>query len=139
MYACGIGCMRGKGIVKNLCLCGQNFQRKRRISAHGLKYSLKFQGLNNQTLIKPYTNMKFSHPSSLYPVPFAYAHLPHHGAKFCPQKSRVRHRVLFRSECIVLFRSFKERNVLLRSFFKFLATFETQKNAAFFSVIFLRT
>ena len=77
--------------------------------------------------------MKFSHPSSLYPVPFAYAHLPHHGAKYCPQKSRVGHRVLFRSERIVLFRSFKERNVLLCSFFEFLATYETQKNNAFFS------
>ena len=44
--------------------------------------------------------------------------------------SRVGHRVLFRSECIVLLRSFKERNVLLHSFFEFLATYENQKNDA---------
>ena len=53
--------------------------------------------------------------------------------------SRVGHRVLFRSERIVLLRSFKERKVLLRSFFEFLATFETQKNDVFFCVLFLRT
>ena len=41
----------------------------------------------------------------------------------------VGHRVLLRSERIVLLRSFKEHNVLLRSFFEFLATYETQKNA----------
>ena len=35
--------------------------------------------------------------------------------------NRVGHRVLFRAERSVLFRSFKERNVLLRSFFEFLA------------------
>ena len=39
----------------------------------------------------------------------------------------------FTYERIVLLRSFKERNVLLRSFFEFLATYETQKNDAFFS------
>ena len=53
--------------------------------------------------------------------------------------SRVGHRVLFRSERIVLLGSFKERNVLLRSFFKFLATYETLKNNAFFCILFLRT
>ena len=47
--------------------------------------------------------------------------------------SRVGHRVLLRSERIVLLCSFKEYNVLLRSFLKFLATYETQKNDAFFS------
>ena len=36
--------------------------------------------------------------------------------------------VLFQSERIVLLHSFKEHNVLLRSFFKFLPTYETQKN-----------
>ena len=41
---------------------------------------------------------------------------------------RVRHRVLLRSELIFLLRSFKERNILLRTFFEFLATYETQKN-----------
>ena len=46
------------------------------------------------------------------------------------------HRVLFRSERSVLFRSFKECNVLFRSFFEFLATYETQKNVTFFSVLF---
>ena len=48
-------------------------------------------------------------------------------------KCRVGYCVLLRSECIVLLRSFKARNVLLRSFFEFLATYETQKNDAFFS------
>ena len=47
--------------------------------------------------------------------------------------ARVGHRVLFRSERILLFRSFKARNVLLCSFFEFLATYQTQKNDAFFS------
>ena len=46
---------------------------------------------------------------------------------------RVGHSILFRSECSVLFRSFKECNVLFRSFFEFLATYETQKNVLFFS------
>ena len=50
----------------------------------------------------------------------------------------VGHCVLFCSERIVLLRSFKERNVLLRSFFEFLATYETQKNDALFCVLFLR-
>ena len=50
----------------------------------------------------------------------------------------VGHCVLLRSERIVLLLSFKARNVLLRSFFKFLATYETQKNDAFFCVLFLR-
>ena len=39
------------------------------------------------------------------------------------------HHVLFRSEHSVLFRSFKERNILLLSFFEFLATYDPQKNA----------
>ena len=47
--------------------------------------------------------------------------------------------VLFRSERIILLRSFKECNILLRYFFEFLATYETQKNDEFFSVLFLRT
>ena len=52
---------------------------------------------------------------------------------------RVGHRVLLRSERIVLFNllhSFKARNILLCSFFKSLATYETQKNDAFFCVLF---
>ena len=53
--------------------------------------------------------------------------------------SRVGHRVLLRSELIVLLRSFKTRNILLRFFFEFLATYETQKNDAFFCVFFLKT
>ena len=56
----------------------------------------------------------------------------------CCPGTRVGHCVLFRSERIVLLRSFKARNVLLRSFFEFLATYETQKNNAFFCVLFLR-
>ena len=52
--------------------------------------------------------------------------------------SRVGHRVLFRSERSVLFCSFKEHNILFRSFFEFLATYETLKNDAFFSILFLR-
>ena len=51
------------------------------------------------------------------------------------QISRVGHRVLFRSERIVLLCSFKERNVLLHSFFEFLVTYETQKNDAFSCVL----
>jgi hypothetical protein len=47
---------------------------------------------------------------------------------------RVGHPVLLRSERTVLLRSFLERNVLFRSFFEFLATYETQKNDAFISV-----
>ena len=43
----------------------------------------------------------------------------------CPE-SRVGHRVLFRSV----------RSVLFRSFFEFLATYETQKNVPFFSSLF---
>ena len=48
----------------------------------------------------------------------------------CCHRDRVGHRVLFLSE---------ERNILLRSFFEFLGTYETQKNNAFFCVLFLRT
>ena len=47
--------------------------------------------------------------------------------------TRVGHRVLLRSERILLLRSFKARNILLCSFFEFLATYQTQKNDAFFS------
>ena len=52
---------------------------------------------------------------------------------------RVGHCVLLRSERIVLLRSLKARNILLRSFFEFLATSETQKNDALFCLLFLRT
>ena len=34
------------------------------------------------------------------------------------------------------FRSFKEHNILFRSFFELLATYETQKNVQLFSVLF---
>ena len=44
------------------------------------------------------------------------------------QKCRVGHCVLSHSERPGLSRSFKERSVLSRSFFEFLATYETQKN-----------
>jgi len=47
---------------------------------------------------------------------------------------RVGHPVLLRSEGPVLLRSFLERTILFRSFFMFLATYETQKNDAFISV-----
>ena len=55
---------------------------------------------------------------------------------------RVGHCVLFRSERIVLLHSFKERNVLLRSFYEFLATYETrpkrtQNVAVFFLNIYI--
>ena len=49
------------------------------------------------------------------------------------QKARVGHCVFLCSERIVLLHSFKERNILLSSFFEFLAAYETQKNDAFFS------
>ena len=52
------------------------------------------------------------------------------------QHGRVGHRVLFRSKRSVLFHSFKECNILFCSFFEFLATYETQKNVPFFSVLF---
>ena len=52
---------------------------------------------------------------------------------------RVGHRVLLRSERIILLRSFKESNILLSSFFEFFVTYETQKNDAFYCVLFLRT
>ena len=55
------------------------------------------------------------------------------------EESRVGHCVLLHSERIILLRSFKARNILLHSFFEFLATYETQKNDAFFCVLFLRT
>ena len=42
---------------------------------------------------------------------------------------RVGHCVHLRSDCIVHLHSFLERNVYLRSFFEFLATYETQMNA----------
>ena len=54
-------------------------------------------------------------------------------------KSRVGHRILLRSERIVILRSFKARNVLLRFFLEFLETYETQKNDAFFCILLLRT
>ena len=54
------------------------------------------------------------------------------------KECRVGHCVLFRSERSILFNSFKERNFLLGSFFEFLATYETQKDDALFSVLFLR-
>ena len=54
-------------------------------------------------------------------------------------ESRVGHRVLLRSERIVLLHSFKACNVLLHSFFAFLATYEIQKSDAFFSFEHKRT
>ena len=54
-------------------------------------------------------------------------------------KSRVGHRILSRSERSGLSRSFKERSVLSRSFFELLATYETQKNGTFITVLFKRT
>ena len=33
-----------------------------------------------------YTNKKFSHSSSLYPIPFSYVHMPHPGKKFAQRK-----------------------------------------------------
>ena len=47
-----------------------------------------------------------------------------------PVLGRVGRFILFRSIQSVLF---KERSVLFRSFFEFLATYETQKNVPFFS------
>ena len=52
---------------------------------------------------------------------------------------RVGHRILSRSERSGLSRSFKERSILSRSFFEFLATYETQKNGMFFPILFKRT
>ena len=53
---------------------------------HFLKYSLKFQDLNNHDLNRKivYANMNF-YPSAQYStyIPLACAHLPHHGEKFC--------------------------------------------------------
>ena len=52
---------------------------------------------------------------------------------------RVGHCILLRSAHNVLLHSFKERNVLFCILFKFLATYETQKNVAIFYVLFKRT
>ena len=49
---------------------------------------------------------------------------------------RVGHCILFCLVCSVLFHSLKGT---FRSFFEFLATYETQKNVPFFSVLFSRT
>ena len=49
---------------------------------------------------------------------------------------RVGHCILFRLVCSVLFHSLKGT---FHSFFKFLVTYETQKNVPFFSVLFSRT
>ena len=53
--------------------------------------------------------------------------------------TRVGHRVLSHSERSGLSSSFKERSILFRSFFEFLATYGTQKNGTFFPVLFKRT
>ena len=53
-----------------------------------------------------------------------------------PVKSRVGHRILFRSERSVLFRSFKEHKVLLRSFVEFLAK-EHRRLRSFFQYIYI--
>ena len=58
------------------------------------------------------------------------------GEIFVILKRRVRHRVLLRSERIVLLRSFTARNIPFMFFFEFLTTYETQKNDAFFCVLF---
>ena len=52
------------------------------------------------------------------------------------RKIRVGHRILFCSVRSVLFRSLKERSVLFLPFFEFLATYETQNNVPFFSILF---
>ena len=36
-----------------------------------------------------YTNMNFYHPSSLYLISLAQAHLPHHDKQFCTRKRRI--------------------------------------------------
>ena len=70
---------------------------------------------------------------------FYNSHKLHNFQSCLHNNRRVGHRVLFRSERIILLRSFKARNIILHSFFEFLATYETQKNDAFFCVLFLRT
>ena len=50
--------------------------------------------------------------------------------------TRVGHRVLLRSECIILLRSFKEHTILLRSFFEFwrlMRPKRTMRSFTFFS------
>ena len=46
---------------------------------------------------------------------------------------RVGHSALFRSECYILLHS---KKIMLHSFLDFLATYETQKNIMFFSILF---
>ena len=53
---------------------------------HGLKYSLKLKELNKKNV---HTNMKCYHPSSLFPLSLAYAHLPRHGKKCWAKKRRI--------------------------------------------------
>ena len=54
---------------------------------------------------------------------------------FCQNVCHFICSVLFRLVPYVLFRK-KERSILFRSFLEFLATYETQKNVPFFSVLF---
>ena len=58
---------------------------------HCVEYSLKFQSLNNYNLKKfVYTIMNVYHPSPQNPIPFAYAHLPLQGEKFCTwEKTKI--------------------------------------------------
>ena len=55
------------------------------------------------------------------------------GTLHCPFKSRVGHRILFRSDRIVLLLSLKERNVLFSSFWRLMRPKRTMHSFAFFS------
>ena len=49
----------------------------------------KYLQNNYKLLIFLCTNINFYHPSPQYPIPFAYAHLPHHGGQFCTKERRI--------------------------------------------------
>ena len=55
------------------------------------------------------------------------------GTLHCPFKSRVGHRILFRTVRIVLLHSLKERNVLFSSFWRLMRPKRTMHSFAFFS------
>ena len=71
-------------------ICVDRILKETRGPVHCLKYLLKFQGPNNNNLKKIYLHKYENHPSPQYTIPFATAHLPHHGEKICTKEKRTR-------------------------------------------------
>ena len=83
-------CMQGMGGVVTFHICVDKIIKERGGSVHYLKYSQKLQDLDNLDLNKTCIHKyEFYHPSSLYLLSLAYAHLPHHSKKFCAKKRRL--------------------------------------------------